>query len=360
VNRTRVVILFLLLLLPLFDNKAQTLPSACTESWVRYAATPDSLLQILYASSPDTDLKYSEFRWFVLGDYLELRYSGIGNDTLDIHWGRNPGRYRLGISEISASGCIGDTLWTTVDVNGAVVDLGPDQTLCAGDTFSFYADIGFASYRWNNGIAGTSNYFSDTARQTDTISVEAVSADRCASSDTAIVTVHPLPVITFTADGKDTSRQITICSDQQITIGAGAQEPGSYYEWSTNSSFPEITVHGYDNYNTISVKITSIDNCVSEDSVELVPCVQFIPSGFTPNDDAINETWEITYLKYYPNATVDVYDRWGSLVYHSDNGYKTPWDGKVNGVKLPTDSYIYIIKLNSNTKPIVGHVTIVR
>jgi gliding motility-associated-like protein len=347
VYRTRNVILLILLLLPAFNIKAQTLPSACTESWVRYASTPD------------TSMQNSTYIWIVEGDYLDMQLLGAGNDSVNIHWGRNPGIYRLGICEVSEYGCPGDTVWSTIELKGAVLDLGADIDKCRGDTFSFTVNTGFDLYKWNNNSPVPSNHFMDTARVTDTITVEAINSDNCRSSDTAVLIVHPLPNIVFTADGKDTSHILTICENQKITLGAG--NDGLFYDWSTKEFSPYIMVNAPPDYENqiISVTVTSDYGCKSQDSIEITSCSLKIASGFTPNGDGVNDKWEIPFLAYYPDATVDVYDRWGSLVYHSEHGYK-PWDGRVNGIALPTDSYIYIIKQSSKATPIVGHVTIIK
>jgi gliding motility-associated-like protein len=359
VKRTRIVILFLLLLNFVIRIEAQPLPSACTESWVRYAATPDTTWKISDGFLSDTSANYSYFKWFIKGDYSQVRYHGNGNDTIDIHWGRNPGIYKLGLNEVSMFGCTGDTIWTTIEVKGALLDLGSDIEKCAGESYEFDAGGGFKYYNWNNTDSlNASRYFAGIAQKTDTVTVEGTNIDNCKSRDTAILIVHPLPKIAFTADGKDTSHAIVVCENQKLIIGAG--NDGLFYNWSTNENSPTIIVGTplSGEPEKISVEVTSEFNCKSVDSIIITACAPTIPSGFTPNGDQWNPTWDIPYLKYFPEATIDVYDRWGNLVFHCDHGYNKPWDGRVNGVLLPTDSYIYIIKQSSKAAPIVGHVTI--
>jgi len=85
----------------------------------------------------------------------------------------------------------------------------------------------------------------------------------------------------------------------------------------------------------------------------------FIPNTFTPNGDGINDTWNIKYLEFYPNCTVEVYNRWGEKVY-SSIGYTVPWDGKYKGDNLPTGTYYYIINLKNGDKAVSGYVAIIR
>jgi gliding motility-associated-like protein len=63
---------------------------------------------------------------------------------------------------------------------------------------------------------------------------------------------------------------------------------------------------------------------------------------------------------FYPNAKVDIYSKWGTLVYHSE-GYTNPWDGSKNNQELPAATYYYVIDLKKpNFKPVAGSVTIIR
>lgn len=84
-----------------------------------------------------------------------------------------------------------------------------------------------------------------------------------------------------------------------------------------------------------------------------------IPGIITPNNDGYNDTWYIEGLEVYPDVTIDVFDRWGRRVFHSE-GHETHFDGTFNGRELPMESYHYIIDLNNGTEKIVGNITIIR
>jgi gliding motility-associated-like protein len=85
-----------------------------------------------------------------------------------------------------------------------------------------------------------------------------------------------------------------------------------------------------------------------------------ISKAFSPNNDGINDVWNIGNVSIYPSTEVTIYNRWGQSVWKSGRGYPSPWDGKSNGVDLPIDSYHYVIDLHNGSKPIIGDVTIVR
>lgn len=83
----------------------------------------------------------------------------------------------------------------------------------------------------------------------------------------------------------------------------------------------------------------------------------FIPEAFSPNGDGINDKFEIKGLAKYKAVEVEIFNRWGNVVYHSRNygdgqdkdGY---WDGVVrNGIRVtsgpvPSGTYFYVLKLN--------------
>jgi gliding motility-associated-like protein len=51
-----------------------------------------------------------------------------------------------------------------------------------------------------------------------------------------------------------------------------------------------------------------------------------IPNAFSPNGDGTNDTWEIFALNGNPDVIVEIYNRWGELIFYS-KGYSEPWNG---------------------------------
>jgi gliding motility-associated-like protein len=84
-----------------------------------------------------------------------------------------------------------------------------------------------------------------------------------------------------------------------------------------------------------------------------------IPNTFTPNGDGINDFWDITALVSYPACTVNIYSRYGTLVYNS-TGYPRAWDGTRHGKPLPAGTYYYIVDPGNGAKKFAGAVTIIR
>ncbi|WP_291127762.1 beta strand repeat-containing protein [Flavobacterium sp. UBA7682] len=83
----------------------------------------------------------------------------------------------------------------------------------------------------------------------------------------------------------------------------------------------------------------------------------FIPDGYSPNNDGINDTFEIPNLALlYPNFKLEIYNRYGNLIYTGNRN--TPnWDGTttVSGLNLgnnllPVGVYFYILNFNDGIR----------
>jgi gliding motility-associated-like protein len=84
-----------------------------------------------------------------------------------------------------------------------------------------------------------------------------------------------------------------------------------------------------------------------------------IPNTFSPNGDGIHDKWEIKYLNTYPGCTVEIYNRYGQLVFQSTS-YNKPWDGTFKDKQLPAGTYYYIINPKNGRKQMSGFVDIIR
>jgi len=105
----------------------------------------------------------------------------------------------------------------------------------------------------------------------------------------------------------------------------------------------------------------------------------FIPTAFSPNDEGVNNFFEINILGA-KNIGMQIFNRWGELVFDNPDQGNGPsdlndpsltdgtnprgaWDGKYNGENVPTGSYAYKIDVtyfDGRTKTISGSVTIIR
>ena len=90
------------------------------------------------------------------------------------------------------------------------------------------------------------------------------------------------------------------------------------------------------------------------------------PNVFTPDGDGLNDTWGPMGQSFeYESYNAKVFDRWGKLIWQTDNPYKY-WDGNFmgSGEEVKQGMYVYTFELKKfNTfepKIITGTVTLYR
>ncbi len=91
----------------------------------------------------------------------------------------------------------------------------------------------------------------------------------------------------------------------------------------------------------------SLNNCSPEDYDF------FIPDGFSPNGDGVNDNFFIPYISYfYPNYTLEIYNRYGQVLFQG-NQNSPNWDGKnsSSGNEVTSGVYFYILQYNKDDKP---------
>lgn len=69
-----------------------------------------------------------------------------------------------------------------------------------------------------------------------------------------------------------------------------------------------------------------------------------IKNAFTPNEDGINDYWKLTGLEVFSEkSTLQIFDKFGNLVYTQTSNTEFTWNGKFNSRNLSTDAYWYVI-----------------
>ncbi len=68
----------------------------------------------------------------------------------------------------------------------------------------------------------------------------------------------------------------------------------------------------------------------------------YIPKFFTPNNDGINDTFNLSGIENYGGTQVAIFDRYGKLLKFSRN-VSFEWDGTYNSQNMPSGDYWYHI-----------------
>ncbi|MCW5897770.1 MAG: gliding motility-associated C-terminal domain-containing protein [Flavobacteriales bacterium] len=144
--------------------------------------------------------------------------------------------------------------------------------------------------------------------------------------------------------------------------------PGASFTWhlASGQAFledpndPTSVVNGLGIGSNVFVLSASSDPCNTVSDTVLIHVADlFIPQGFSPNDDGVNDLFEITGMMAWPGSELLVFNRWGQQVYRNGD-YANEWDGRShNGRKLPEDTYFYVLNLNGGPA-YKGHIILKR
>jgi gliding motility-associated-like protein len=230
---------------------------------------------------------------------------------------------------------------------------------CAGDSTGFIGieplnQVKTVDYLWSDGIFGKTRMNLPAGEY----SVIITDANNCHASSTITLTEPDSMKLVFEISQP-------LCPDKPdgeiiLNVTGGVRGTDYSYKWSDNSTGRNISniLKGF-----YKVTVKDLNGCSIKDSVKIIPlndiCL-IIPNAISPNDDLINDVWNIGLIELYPAMEIKIFNRWGEIIWRSGKGYPQPWDGKSNGFPLPIDSYHYIIDLHNGSKPLVGNVTIVR
>ena len=169
--------------------------------------------------------------------------------------------------------------------------------------------------------------------------------------------------VTFTDPIIDCSMSSVTLEPEVITAAGDAS-----FAWSNGSSDSSLPISTEGFYN-----VEVIDKCSVSyyewniDFIETEIGAFYAPNIFSPNGDGVNDEFLPIYKDptQISNYTLDVFDRWGALVYHSDK-LDQGWDGRFASKTGQTGVFVWMIRAEGNfcndlkTFELVGDVTVVR
>lgn len=301
----------------------------------------------------------------------DISCGGDCDGTVELDFGGGTGELTLLLNDVPSETiglCANDYIATVVDANGCeataeftIIQPDPIEFLinvnpvtCTGmndGTVNIFPTGGVAPITWeivedvdiNNLFEGTYTITGTDATGCPADTVFTVTAEIETDME---VEVFSSPVTCWNeADGTATAA---------VTGGT----PPITYQWDDENNQVTATAIGLpeDNY---TVTVTDAIGCNLSFLVEVEPTVGcfFIATAITPNGDGSNDDWVIGGLEYFPQSSVQVYNRWGQLLFES-RGYSTRWDATWNGRRVPVADYYFVITYDPNKEPITGTVTV--
>ncbi|MEN9334034.1 MAG: hypothetical protein RLY35_1214 [Bacteroidota bacterium] len=239
----------------------------------------------------------------------------------------------------------------------------PDTSVCLYGNATFTAQItgGGGGYviEWpqlnvNGANATVYNVLGDV---TQIVQAE----DVCGSIAYDTVQIHMVPV---SANFEATELE------ENIYEFASLPCEGCMYTWDMGDGFTSedtLLIHEFDGLDayTVSLNVVNAAGCTdNQEFTVTAPAYYYIPSGFTPNGDGINDAFGLV-IENVEMYEMTIFNRWGEVVFHS-NDPKQAWIGDVNhsgSYYAPNGVYSYQLKIkgkNVDAKTINGNITIMR
>jgi gliding motility-associated-like protein len=236
------------------------------------------------------------------------------------------------------------------------------EVMCEGESTTLFASTSSAqdviSYSWilNNGLI---------SGNTETLNINEPGLYQLVATNMVTGCVGE-DTLTMSAEN------IQIALPDSITIMKGTNalltpivsitEPDLIFSWQTagvpiaDPSIKDIVVSPLER-TKYTFGVTTKNGCTARrDIVVLVRDVIHIPSAFSPDNDGINDTFEI-FNSQEQIYRIRIFNRWGQVIF-SSNGYKSPWNGTFQNELVPAGFYPYIIE--TTTANYQGEVLVLR
>jgi gliding motility-associated-like protein len=264
----------------------------------------------------------------------------------------SPGTKHWYITQTSAEGCTSDRARVAVKVylltNPKI--MASDSAVCLGNKIQFTAagaaESGddYAGIRWtfdgNETVDNVNPVYHAFNTPGDYMLTGVATYHVCkARTFSKTISVYAQPFLNLGAD-----KAICPGSDAILLKDAiNGATPGAKWLWSSGETTQAIKVTQPGTY---TARVT-INGCSSYDTVEIArDCYLDIPNAFSPNGDGSNDYFfpRNRLSKGLTAFSLNIYNRWGELIFQTENVDGRGWDGSYNGIMQSAGVYVYIIK----------------
>ena len=287
-------------------------------------------------------------------------YSGTGATQLIRNIQLNQaGKYYVLVNNDAGCTHLDSSLVNVIPGPTASVSFTRD-VICSGDSIQLEGSGGGA-YEWNPPTGLSATAIPDPkASPADSTRYRLVVTDANTCTDTAYT-----DIIVLTQPIADAGPDRAMLENDPITLSAQAIGNSISFSWvpspnisNINSLNPQVNPP-MDEWFILNV--SSPAGCGTDRDSMLVKVYSqvFVPNTFTPNDDRINDNWNIPALSALKNFELIVFNRFGQKVFYLKNENR-PWDGTFKGKEQPSGVYTFVIYSSRFINPMKGTVMIIR
>ncbi len=289
----------------------------------------------------------STYQWFVVGGTFQGASTGT---SVVVDWIPNHNNYKVGVQETSVYGCKGDTVWYEVEEGRVIFPyIFGKRLVCEGERVELYASSEDTTYKdliykWSTGET-TQDISVTVYKETTLYCVVYYNGD---AVDTAFITIQVLP----TPKPSFTWSPLYPKIDEEVTFTFNSAYPFDYY-WIINGRIDTTkdrtftTIFDSAGTNKVGLYMKNELGCdnIKTYSFDVATKYPFlIPEVFSPNGDGINDELVMKLPEGLKSCELRIFNRWGQIVFRSNDINDLSWDGKYGGQVATDGTYVYQIE----------------
>jgi gliding motility-associated-like protein len=337
-----------------------TTTNSCVDRILNYTIAPNTLPNAGLDGSRTICSNSSTVNLFTIlngaydtgGSWEEITLSGMLVGGNWISSGLPTGTY---IFEYTVNGFCGATdnamVTITLVPTAEAPVINANTSFCTGEDIEFsIQSMPNATYQWT----GPNNFSSSlqnpiitnvTTANAGTYTVTAIMGE-CQTPSSIVIDIKSGPDYTYESGCQGGAFTIRIIPAE----GSSFDPNTATYLWNgpnnfTSTSNPLIlTNQPSGDYNVV---VTNNEGCFFPQTINVPSTFCDFPNVITPNNDGTNDGFDLT---NYDVDRLEIYSRWGRLVYE-ENNYTNGWYGQnMHGGYLPDSTYYYIVRLRNGVE----------
>lgn len=240
-----------------------------------------------------------------------------------------------------------DDATVTITLNGPPANpvINVNSPYCPGEDLAFSIQaIPNATYAWTGPNSFTSSVQNPTitdatTENSGTYTIKAI-IDQCESQATVEVEAKPTPDYTYEEFCETGMYQVEIVPSQ----GSSFDPSNATYSWTGPNNFTStnnpliLTAQPPGDYNVV---VTANGGCSNPQLINITSTLCDIPNTITPGNDGHNDTFDLT---GFDVDLLQIFSRWGRLVYEEANYVKGWYGQNMHGGFLPDSTYFYFLR----------------
>jgi gliding motility-associated-like protein len=311
------------------------------------------------------------YQWSSVGNII----SGQGNDSISVNWngftaGFIPGAVM--VIGFDQNNC--PSLPETIDLNifNIIPVIDPAGPFCSNDEFSTLNASPIGGVFSGTGMMGN-DFYPNNADTLDNYIVYTYIQSGCLFDDTLNIIVYEQPQISPITPYNDF---FELCDGDSIpsTYSVVSTLSGGYNEWTLSGNTTQSTNFNiaWDAFGMFPLSVVNyVNGCPSPQQQTVITIVQcpnllfYIPNSFTPDGDEHNNNFKWTFTSGFDpyNFHIEIYNRWGEIIYES-NDPQDYWDGTYANTPCTSGLYNYKVHFKSQKDDgkyeLVGSVNLIR